>query len=177
MKKTFLLICIIALGLCATANAKVLKGEAVEEISTTSPKEIISVRVSKDFSLEEGINLEKGYILTGKMLDITSPEKWHQNASFTFIPISYTDLSNKTHLITNEIKGTYRQKLQPDYKHSEITVGNVLFSPSYVDNTKKIIHGETKEVWDDYANRSTPWGKGTQIDIKPNETIYFNFPE
>ena len=52
-----------------------------------------------------------------------------------------------------------------------------MFSPAYIDDTKKILNGETKEVWDEYANRSTPWGKGVQIDIKPNETIYFNLPE
>ena len=39
-------------------------------------------------------------------------------------------------------------------------------------NTSKL----DKEVWDEYSNRTTPWGKGTQIDIKANETIYFNFP-
>ena len=111
------------------------------------------------------------------MQDITEPEKWHHNASFTFIPISYTDLNGETHTITQEIKATYRQKMKPDYKHSEITFGWLMFSPAYIDDTKKIIHGEANEVWDEYANRSTPWGKGVQIDIKPDETIYFNFPD
>ena len=111
------------------------------------------------------------------MQDITEPEKWHHNASFTFIPKSYTDLNGETHAITQEIKATYRQKMKPDYKHSEITLGSLMFSPAYIDDTKKIIHGEANEVWDEYANRSTPWGKGVQIDIKPDETIYFNFPD
>lgn len=111
------------------------------------------------------------------MTDINKPEKWHKNASFTFIPTSYTDLQGKQHAIKSEIKATYRQKMKPDYKHSEITAGLWMFSPAYIDDTKKIIHGETKDVWEDYSNRSTPWGKGVDIDIKSNETIYFNFPD
>ena len=121
--------------------------------------------------------MKKGYVLSGKMLNITEPEKWHKNASFTFIPTSYTDLDGNSHKIDKEIKTTYRQKMKPDYKHSEITAGPWMFSPAYIDDAKKLMNGETKEVWEDYSNRSTPWGKGVQIDIKPNETIYFNIPD
>lgn len=175
MKKFISFIVLIALGLFSAAKADVLKGKAIDEISTAAPKEIISVKVSDNFNLGDDIVLKKGYILTGKMLDVTAPAQWHHNASFTFIPISYIDSEGQIHEITKEIKGTYRQKMQADFKHSEITVGNLMFSPAYIDDTKKILNGETKEVWNDYANRSTPWGKGEQIDIKPNETIYFNF--
>lgn len=177
MKNFGILTIIISLSMISSVQASVLKGRAVEEISTTKPKDTISVKVSRNFSLNDNIILKKNYILTGKMQNITEPGQWHQNASFTFIPLSYTDLNGDKHLIEEEIKATYRQKMKPDYKHSEITVGNLMFSPAYIDDAKKIIHGETKEVWDDYANRSTPWGKGVQIDIKPNEIIYFNFPD
>lgn len=177
MKKIAILGIVVLLGMFSSVQASVLKGKAVSEISTTAPKDTISVRVSKTFSLDDEIILKKGYILTGKMLDVKAPGEWHHNASFTFIPTSYTDSNGQKHTIAKEIKATYRQKMKPDFKHSEITLGNLMFSPAYIDDTKKIIHGETKEVWDDYANRSTPWGKGVQIDIKPNETIYFNFPD
>ena len=177
MKKGLLFITALCLLACAPANAAVLKGKAIEEISTTVPRETISVVVSKKFNLDDEIVLKKGYTLTGRMLDIKEPGEWHHNASFTFIPTSYKDNDGVEHKISKEIKGAYRQKMKPDYKHSEITVGNLMFSPAYIDDAKKIIRGETKEVWDDYANRSTPWGKGVQIDIKPDEIIYFNFPE
>lgn len=163
--------------MCDNVQASVLKATALEEISTTSPKDVISVKLSKNFALDNQIVLKKGYILTGKMLDIQKPTEWHHNATFTFIPMYYKDLNGQTHEVTNEIKATYRQKMKPDYKHSEITVGPLLFSPAYIDDAKKIVKGETKEVWNDYSNRSTPWGKGVDIDIKPNETIYFNFPD
>jgi len=175
MKNNILFVFILYLAFCVHVNAAVLKAKAVDEISTTEPKEFISVKISRDFVLDNEITLKKNYILTGKMLDISEPGKWHHNASFTFIPTSYTDLDGNSHTITKEIKATYRQKMKPDLKHSEITVGPWMFSPAYIDDTKKIIHGETKEVFEGYCDRTTPWGKGTQIDIKPKETIYFNF--
>ena len=177
MKKNILFVFILSLIICVPAKAEVMKAKAVDEISTTAPKEFISVKLSRDFLLDNEIQLKKKYILTGKMLDIVEPGKWHHNASFTFIPTSYTDLEGINHEITKEIKATYRQKMKPDFKHSEITFGPWMFSPAYIDDTKKIIHGEGKEVFDDYCDRSTPWGKGTQIDIKPKETLYFNFPD
>ena len=177
MKKNILSILILCLTLCTSADAAVLKAKAIDEISTTAPKEVIKVKLVRDFALTDEIKLKKNYILTGKMLNINEPGKWHKNASFTFIPTSYTDLDEKNHHITKEIKATYRQKMKPDFKHSEITLGSLMFSPAYIDDSKKIMDGEAKEVWDEYANRSTPWGKGDQIDIKQNEVIYFNFPE
>lgn len=177
MKKIVLFAVMLSLGVFLPVHARVFKGKAIDNISTTAPKETIRVKVTRNFPLNSEIILKKNYILTGKMQNITEPEKWHHNASFTFIPTSYTDLNGEEHAINQEIKATYRQKMKPDYKHSEITLGPLLFSPAYIDDTKKIIHGEAGEVWDDYANRSTPWGKGVQIDIKPNETIYFNFPD
>ena len=178
MKKSLLvLLALIMSSMLLPTNASVLKAKAIEEISTTSPKEVISVKLSRGFSLDEQTELKKGYVLTGKMLNVKEPGKWHQNATFTFIPTSYTDTDGNKHEITKEIKATYRQKMKPDYKHSEITAGPWMFSPAYIDDTKKILNGETKEVWNEYENRTTPWGKGDQIDIKQNETIYFNFPD
>ena len=177
MKKVCSGLVILFLNLGLVASASVFKGKALEEISTTAPKDVIAVRVVRKFTLDNDIVLKKGYILTGKMLDIKNPEKWHHNTTFTFIPTSYTDLNHETHQITKEIKATYRQKMKPDYKHSEITVGNFFFSPSYIDNTKRMLNGEGKEVFEEYTNRTTPWGKGDQIDIKSGETIYFNFPD
>ena len=177
MKKKLLFVMILSSFFCMQAKAYVLKAKAVDEISTVSPKEFISLKMTGNYALDNDVILKKGYVLTGRMLDIKKPDKWHQNASFTFIPTSYTDLNGEKHEISKEIKATYRQKMKPDLKHSEITAGPWMFSPAYIDDTKKIMHGEAKEVFNDYCDRSTPWGKGVQIDIKPNEVIYFNFPE
>ena len=111
------------------------------------------------------------------MLDIVAPDKWHHNASFTFIPTSYKDISGNEHEITKEIKATYRQKIKPVSKEWGVGVGDLYFTPSYIDNTKRIVKGESKQVFDEFCDKTTPWGKGVQIDIKPDEVIYFNFPD
>lgn len=176
MKKLLLIICCLAL--ISPAKADVLKAKAVDTISTTSPKEIISVRLVKDFNLDSETKLKEGYVLTGKMLDVVSPDKWHHNASFTFIPTSYTDNAGNKYEITKEIKAEYKQKIRPI--HTEWGVGlpnGTYFSPQYVSDITRMAKGESKQVVDEYVDRTTPWGKGIQIEIKPNELIYFNFPE
>lgn len=177
MNKNILLAIVLGLMITLPANASVMKAKAIDEISTTNPKEYVSVKLTRSFNLDEETTLKKGYILTGKMEKIQHPQEWHHNASFTFIPTSYKDNNGQEHKITKEVKATYRQKLQPDYQHSEITAGAITFSPSYINDTRRIIDGEGKQVFEDYENRTTPWGKGIEIDIKPNETIYFNFPD
>ena len=175
-------ISIIAIFLCLTmymsANAEVMKAISVDGVSTKNPKEFINIKLVRNFNLDNEITLKKGYILTGKMLDIESPGKWHHNASFTFIPTSYTDTEGNEFAIEKEIRATYRQKIKPAYQQSEIGLpGGFYFSPSYITNAKRMANGETKEVFDEYCDRSTPWGKGTQVNIKPNEVLYFNFPD
>lgn len=186
MKKFYLLVTILMLCACS-ANAQVFKGRAVDEISTKNPSDTIKVKALRDLNLGNGLIIEKDSIIKGKMTEVVSPEKFHKNASFTFIPTEYTDKDGVKHLIANEVKATYRQKLKPDLEHSEITFGGssgsgpsdsgFLFSPSYITNAKKIANGEGREVWEDYKNRSTPWGKGEEINIKADEVIYFNFPD
>ena len=177
MKKNILFAILFGLMISVPVNAEVLKARAVDEISTTAPKEVISVKIDRDFVLDSETTLKKDYILTGKMLDIVKPDKWHQNASFTFIPTSYKDLEGNEHKITKEIKATYRQKIKPIHKEWGVGVGDFYFSPQYVDDIKRISKGEGKQVVDEFCDRTTPWGKGIQVDIKQDEVLYFNFPE
>ncbi len=158
------------------AQAKVFKGKAVDRVYTKDGAHTISVKSVRNFDMD-GIQIKKGYVLTGQMTGITSPESWHHNASFTFIPHYYTDNNGTQHQINKTIKATYRQKMKPDYRNSHISGGIIDFSPGYVPDTIKVFKGEGKEVAESYYNRTTPWGKGTEIEIKPNETIYFNFPD
>ena len=175
--KRFLFILVLSFAVIFPVKADVLKARAVNYISTKAPAEVISVKLVKNFVLDDEITLKKGYVLSGKMLDITAPDKWHHNASFTFIPTSYTDNDGNIYEIKKEIKATYRQKIKPVSKEWGVGVGDLYFSPSYIDNTKRMINGETKQVFDEFCDKTTPWGKGVQIEIKPDEVIYFNFPE
>ena len=142
MKKLYLVLILLFLFM-TSADAQVFKGRSLSEISTKNPQDIIEVKALKELKLGNGVIIEKNSIITGKMTDVVSPEKFHKNASFTFIPTEYTDSKGIKHLISNEIKATYRQKLKPDFEHSEIGVGMTtdgsdpsnsmfIFSPSYI---------------------------------------------
>ncbi len=176
MKK--ILLFLVVMTICTMpVSAKVFKGKAVETISTKDPSAQISVKSVRNFDMQ-GIKIKKGYILTGTMSNIVPPGKWHHNASFTFTPQYYTDKEGNKHKINETIEATYRQKLKPDFRNSVISSPNSFsFSPGYILDTQRVIKGEGKEVVDEYVNRTTPWGKGVEIKIKPNEKIYFNFPD
>ncbi len=174
--KKFLLILFFMVFFLAPASAKVFKGKAVGAISTKDPTPVISVKSVRNFDMQ-GIEIKRGYILTGTMSDVVAPNKWHHNASFTFTPKYYTDKKGNRHEIDKTIKATYRQKMKPDFRNSEIMFGTFRFCPGYIPDTMRIFKGQGKEVVSDYANRSTPWGQGYEIEIKSKEKIYFNFPE
>ena len=113
MKRKILFTLILSLSMVSSANAEVLKARAVDYVSTKTQKDVISVKLFRDFALDNEITLKEGYILTGKMLEISTPDKWHKNASFTFIPTSYTDTKGNKYEIAKEIRATYRQKIKP----------------------------------------------------------------
>ena len=177
MKRNLLFTLLLSLLMVSSAKAEVLKARAIDYVSTKNPKDVISVKLVRDFTLDNETTLKEGYILTGKMLEISNPDKWHKNASFTFIPTSYTDTQGNKYEIAKEIRATYRQKIKPVSTEWGVGVGDYYFSPSYVDSTKRIVKGEGKEVFDEYCDKTTPWGKGIQVDIKADEVLYFNFPD
>lgn len=178
MKKNILFLTILCLLAFAPAQAGVLKAKAVDAISTKTPKDVISVKVARDFALNKEITLKEGDILTGKMTEIVTPDKWHKNATFTFIPTSYTDTQGNKHEITNEIKATYKQKIKPVHTEWGVgTPGGGYFSPQYVSDIKRIAKGEGKEVYEEFESYTAPWGKGMHVDIKADEVLYFTFPD
>ena len=174
MKKN-ILIALFCIALVVPAQAELLKAKAIDGISTKAPKEVINVRVLRNFALDKETVLKEGYVLTGKMTDIVEPDKWQQDASFTFVPISYTDTQGNKHEITSGIKATYKQKIDPAI--SELGVGlpsGGYFAPQYVINLNR---KAKKEDAEENVSRTAPWGKGLQLDIKPEELIYFSFPD
>ena len=176
MKKN-ILIALACFVLVAPAKAELLKAKAIEGISTKAPKEEINVKVLRNFSLDNQTTLKEGYVLTGKMTDIVEPDKWQQDASFTFIPTSYTDTQGNKHEITSGIKATYKQKIEPAVSELGVELpSGGYFAPQYVVNLKRSAK-EEKEDKEENVSRKAPWGKGMQLDIKPDEVLYFNFPD
>ncbi len=105
VKKGFVIISLILLFPSA-ALAETLKVEALSAFSTEEPESSMRVKILEDAALDD-IVLYKGDILSGKTTDIVSPKRLKRNASFSFIPETYTDKSGKTHKFLKEYKGRY----------------------------------------------------------------------
>lgn len=179
MKKIILLVCVIFLSsLTSIANADVLKAKALCHVSTENPPETLTVRIINRFRTPDGITLSCGYVLMGTMQDIVQPDKWCKNASFSYKIDGYIDAQDKYHALKDSVVITYRQKLEPDLEHSEISVmgqndSGITFSPRTFTRIK-----ESSSVGDNiskFYNENAPWRLGKQINIKPNELIFFNY--
>lgn len=108
MKKLIIFIFVFILTSLST-SAKTLKGKVIGEISTYYPKETIKIEVTKSVTIKN-TEFKKGYVVTGTMTDVKSPDKGQKEASFVFTITDYNDLEGINHKITEELKTTYRPK-------------------------------------------------------------------
>ena len=102
MMKKICLLFLLSMICVSSVNAQVFKGSALDEISTKNPKEFIKVKALRDLNLGNGVIIKKDSIITGKMTEVVSPEKFHKNASFTFIPTEYIDNNGVKHSISSK---------------------------------------------------------------------------
>lgn len=126
MKKFLLYLCIVFSGMMP-ALADTMAVQAVTQVSTEKPDEIIKVRVIRDCTLAD-IPLKIGYILEGKMLAVTDPKRLKRDAGFTFYPMNYIDLEGKSTHIPVLYIGTFSSKFEIDAgqlaKSAVLTVGD-----------------------------------------------------
>ena len=144
-KLLFIVISALIIAILLIKFVYIQNEEQVVEISTIAPNETISVYISKDISLNDEINLEQGYIVSGKLTEINISEDNDNNSSFILIPESYTDLNGATHQVPTEIRITYSEKAGSDNDSSEIAVGTKLFYPSSIEDTQIPLATEEEE--------------------------------
>lgn len=108
MKKFIIFVFVFILTSLST-SAKTLKGKVIGEISTYYPKETIRIEITKSVTIKN-TEFKKGYVVTGTMTDVKSPDKGQKEASFVFTITDYNDLEGVNHKITEELKTTYRPK-------------------------------------------------------------------
>lgn len=170
------------------AVAEVMAVEAVTEISTEKPEAMIQVKVIRDCSLG-GTELKIGYILDGKILNVTDPKRLKQNASFTFYPMTYTKPDGSKSRFTKVYVGTYSPKFEIDAgklaKSAALTVGN-----HFVKGMSTGFYAVVGAVENDKGNRLKSAAhnvyensvlsyteKGEQLDIKPATQFGLKFEE
>lgn len=104
MKKLLILFLILFIQFFYTnCKAKTIKVVALENFDSLNPPKNFSVNLDETFKLSEEKSLYKYYTLKGYIYEVIPPKRLKQNASFIFIPTSYTDYSNKTHELTNVV--------------------------------------------------------------------------
>lgn len=109
MKKFFILISLLLLS--SPVMAKTIPVQALDEFSTENPPSSMSVKVLEDLNLDDELIFHNGYIINGKIVDVEDPKRLKRNATFTFVPIEYTDLSGQTRSITGYFPAKYTTKL------------------------------------------------------------------
>ena len=176
MKKILLSVLTLIMSTTLVFAVEILKAETITPISTKKPVEDISVKVLESISLGD-INLQKGYVLNGKMIDVVQPQKMGKNATFAFKIMSYEDLNGQKTVLNTPIKVQYRQQMRPNIKRSSFTIGDAggsgfVFSPHDITIAK-----ESKGVGDFLKKeliKDSMFDTGWDIELKSGQTIKFN---
>ena len=187
MKKAILSIFVLLLSI-TPAIADTMAVQAVTTISTETPENIIKVRVMRDCKLDN-VELKIGYILEGKMLSVTDPKRLKRDASFTFFPMSYTDLNGNTTHISTLYVGTFSPKFEIDAKqlakNTALSVGNHFISGlsmgyravegAVTNNQGNALKSAANNVYEHSFVSYVE--KGEQINIKPETCFGLKFKE
>lgn len=156
--------------------AEILRAKALTPISTKHPSEFISVQVVSDIEINGNL-FEKGFILSGKMINVVQPQAMCKNATFTFEILEYKDLNGNVQELSSPIKVKYRQQMRPNLERSSITIGDTddsgfVFSPKDIEIAK-----ESSSVGDFLKKemiKDSPFDTGWDIELKKGDSIKFN---
>ena len=116
----------IGLMIASPVMAVTMKVEALTPFSTENPQPTMSVKLLEDCELSDTLFLLKGDTLSGKTTDVVSPKRLKRDATFSFIPETFTDTTGVTHHIEGEYKGKYAFPLDKKdlAKNATLTVGS-----------------------------------------------------
>ena len=185
MKKIILSLLFI-FALQFPVKAEIMAVQAMNNISTTKPNEVVIVKVIRDCRLDN-VDLKIGYILEGKMLSVKQPKRLKKDASFTFYPTEYKDLNGQTQRFTKVYVGEFSSKFEVDpvklAKSAVLTVGNHFvkgISAGYYAVEGAVKNEDNKRVksavHNVYENSPLVYvEKGDQLNIKPNTCFGLKF--
>lgn len=185
MKKSFIIAFGILLMFAQSVCAKTISVQALNDFSTENPPSIMSIKVMDDLFLDENLSFQAGYIVNGKIVDVSEPKRLKRDAVFSFVPLEYIDLNNKKHEITGYFPAKYTTKLNKGdiAKSAALGVGNYFvkgLSMGY-----SAIEGAVKNEQDNRLKSSanavyedSPFSyveKGQQLYIKKDQLFLLNF--
>lgn len=127
MKKWLLLFALLLIPQVAFCD-EILQVESLTEFSTADYPEFVKLRALNDLKLSSDVTIKAGYVLTGKLTEVSSPKRLKRNAKFSFMPLSYVDNSGSLIEIKEPFEGKYSAKLEIDKgqiaKSAALGVGN-----------------------------------------------------
>lgn len=168
-------------------HAETLQVMALSDFSTENPSEFIELQAYNNVSLSSTLDIRAGYKIKAKVVDVVSPKRLKRNAKFSIIPVSYIDLEEKEHTISEELIGKYSPKFEINKaeiaKNAALTVGN-----HFVKGISLGYHAVEGAVKNEEGNRlkssvvsvyeSTPLSlanNGQEIEITTYDCFSFKF--
>lgn len=165
--------------------AKTVQVEALEGFSTAAPSQTMRVKIINNIQMDNDLTLFEGYVVTGKIINVTAPQRLKKNASFAFVPISYVNFQNESQQIKGEYLGKYTTTLNTAglAKSAALGVGNYFVKGLSTGVTA--VEGAVKNTEGNrlkssavalYDNSPISYvEKGEELVIKKNQIFYLNF--
>lgn len=188
MKRILLILLLMLLGTHPVLALNV-KVQAMSDFNTENPPQTWKLKVVEDVTTKRNYTILAGSIIEGKITDVTDPKRLKQNATFTFIPITFYDSGkNQTYTIEQNFQGKYSSLSDINAgavaKQGAVYVGNKLadglFGPGVA-----LVEGAVKN---EYGNRAksaavalyekTPFSylnKGKEMEIKKDQIFIMSF--
>lgn len=186
--KKFYLSMVLSLLLCAPALAKTIEVEALSDFSSINPPKTMTIKVVADvYNDENQLAVPKGTVINGKIVDVKDPKRLKRNATFSFVPTTYTDANGNVNKVKRHFAGKYTTPIDKKKlaKNAALGVGNYFvkgLSMGY--NT---LEGVVKNEEDNRLKsgakalyKSSPISyieEGQDIEIKTGEIFYLKFNE
>ena len=187
MKKTVLFLFVTLI--INPAFAKNIKVEALSNFSTVNPPSVWEVKVLEGFVADNGLVVHPNTIISGDIIETSSPKRLKRNATFKFIPKTYFDPQNGySKNVRRDFEGKYSSLSELDAKtvakKGALTAGNMLIG-SFVAPTVGLVEGAVKNekgnraksaVVSAYENTPLSYAnKGKDLEFKKGQIFIMSF--
>lgn len=185
MKKFFVFLAMLMFS--SPVLAKSIPVEALNDFSTENPPKTMDVKILSEIVLDETITLSQGDIVHGQITDISDPKRLKRDASFTFVPLYYTNANKGFIRINGYFPAKYTTKLNKGElaKSAALGVGSIFVKGLSVGYSA--VEGAVKNEDDNRiksgakaAYESSPFSyveKGSEVVITKGQNFYLNFKQ
>lgn len=165
--------------------AKTIPVEALADFSTEKPVSVYAIKILDDIEFDSNTNLKNGYIIEGKIVDVSDPKRLKRDANFVFVPEKYKELDGKIVAIKGYYPAKYTTKLNKKEiaKSAALGVGNLFVKGLSVGYSA--VEGALKNEQDNRLKSTvnavyekSPLSyveKGSQLEINAGDVFLLNF--